>query len=123
MRKRPSARPIEEKMSAMSRALGCMGSPFSFRSRQARDAWKVVSPKSQHGATWEQAKTIIVENVDQFPGHIACSSESKSEIVLPAFKNGEVYLILDVDSTSLADFDAIDEQFLEEVMRLIEGKI
>ncbi|NBW36492.1 MAG: GAF domain-containing protein [Cytophagia bacterium] len=50
------------------------------------------------GASWKEKKTILVPNVDEFPGHIACSSASKSEIVLPAFKNGEVALVLDVDS-------------------------
>jgi L-methionine (R)-S-oxide reductase len=63
---------------------------------------------------------FIVPNVDEFPGHIACSSDSKSEIVLPAFKNGEVALVLDVDSDSLNDFDSADEQYLQQVMRVIE---
>lgn len=72
------------------------------------------------GASWKEKKTILVPNVDEFPGHIACSSASKSEIVLPAFKNGEVALVLDVDSDQLNDFDAVDQQELEKVMRLIE---
>lgn len=75
------------------------------------------------GASWKEQKTILVPNVDEFPGHIACSSASKSEIVLPAFKNNEVFLILDVDSDKLNDFDAIDERELSKVMRLIENLI
>jgi GAF domain-containing protein len=72
------------------------------------------------GASWKQKKTILVPNVDEFPGHIACSSASKSEIVLPAFKNGEVALVLDVDSDKLNDFDTVDQHALERVMRIIE---
>ncbi|MEQ8304612.1 MAG: GAF domain-containing protein [Cyclobacteriaceae bacterium] len=72
------------------------------------------------GTVWKEEKTIIVPNVDEFPGHIACSSDSKSEIVLPAFKDGAVALVLDVDSDKLNDFDAIDQQHLEEVMKVIE---
>ena len=72
------------------------------------------------GASWKEKKTILVPNVDEFPGHIACSSASKSEIVLPAFKNGEVALVLDVDSDQLNDFDETDQIALEKLMRLIE---
>ena len=72
------------------------------------------------GTAWKEGKTIIVPNVDEFPGHIACSSDSKSEIVLPAFNKGEVFLVLDVDSDKLNDFDAVDEEALERIMRLIE---
>jgi GAF domain-containing protein len=75
------------------------------------------------GTAWKEKKTIIVPNVDEFPGHIACSSASKSEIVLPAFRNGEVYLVLDVDSDSLNDFDDVDANALELVMRIIEKKL
>jgi GAF domain-containing protein len=72
------------------------------------------------GAAWKEKKTILVPNVDEFPGHIACSSASKSEIVLPAFKNNAVSLVLDVDSDQLNDFDETDQEALEKVMRLIE---
>lgn len=73
------------------------------------------------GTVWKEKHTIIVDDVEQFPGHIACSSVSKSEIVLPAFdKNGEVTLILDVDSEYLSNFDETDKTYLEEVMRLME---
>ena len=72
------------------------------------------------GSSWKEKKTILVPNVDEFPGHIACSSASKSEIVLPAFNRGEVKLVLDVDSDKLNDFDQTDQQELEKVMRIIE---
>jgi L-methionine (R)-S-oxide reductase len=72
------------------------------------------------GTSWKEKATIVVPNVDDFPGHIACSSASKSEIVLPAFRNGEVALVLDVDSDRVNDFDHIDKKYLEAVMRLIE---
>lgn len=72
------------------------------------------------GTSWKEEKTILVPNVDEFPGHIACSSASKSEIVLPAFKNNKVALVLDVDSDKLNDFDETDREALEKVMRLVE---
>jgi len=72
------------------------------------------------GASWKEKKVILVPDVEEFPGHIACSSDSKSEIVLPAFKNNEVALVLDVDSDQLNDFDATDEKYLSQVMRFIE---
>jgi len=67
------------------------------------------------GAAWEQKNTIIVPNVAEFPGHIACSSLSKSEIVLPIIKNKKVIAVLDVDSTSLANFDQTDSNYLTQV--------
>ncbi len=75
------------------------------------------------GTSWKEKRTILVPDVDQFPGHIACSSDSKSEIVLPAFKNDEVKLILDVDSDKLDDFDEVDALYLEKVMRIVESFI
>ena len=72
------------------------------------------------GTAWKDKDTIIVKDVDKFPGHIACSSLSKSEIVLPALKNGEVFLVLDVDSDVLNDFDETDKSYLERVITLIE---
>ena len=72
------------------------------------------------GTAWKEKKTIVVEDVDRFPGHIACSSLSKSEIVLPAFDaNGEVKLILDIDSEHFATFDETDKFYLEQVMTII----
>lgn len=75
------------------------------------------------GKSWKDGKTILVPNVDEFPGHIACSSASKSEIVLPAFKDGSVVLVLDVDSDKLDDFGDVDRLALERVMRIIERKL
>ena len=72
------------------------------------------------GFAWKEKKTVIVPNVEEFPGHIACSSASQSEIVLPAFKGGDVALVLDVDSDKLNDFDATDHASLEKLMRIIE---
>jgi L-methionine (R)-S-oxide reductase len=61
--------------------------------------------------------------VDQFPGHIACSGDSKSEIVVPVFQNGEVSLILDIDSNQLNDFDQTDGEWLQKLAELVESKI
>lgn len=72
------------------------------------------------GTAWKEKKTIIVPNVEEFPGHIACSSASQSEIVLCAFKNKNVALVLDVDSDKLNDFDSRDQEALEKLMRIIE---
>lgn len=72
------------------------------------------------GTAWKNKKTIFVQDVDAFPGHIACNSASRSEIVLPAFKNNEVSLVLDVDSDKLNDFDETDQVALEKVMKIIE---
>jgi GAF domain-containing protein len=82
---------------------------------------RISKGKGVCGMAWQQKQTIVVPNVDEFPGHIACSADSKSEIVLPAFKNDEVALVLDVDSNNLCDFDETDKQYLEQVMRIIEG--
>jgi GAF domain-containing protein len=69
------------------------------------------------GTSWQEMKTIIVADVEKFPGHIACSSLSKSEIVLPIIRNGVVIGVLDVDSEQLGFFDEIDRGYLEEVVR------
>ncbi len=71
------------------------------------------------GGAWEQGKTLVVEDVEKFPGHIACSSTSKSEIVVPVFKNGAIVGVLDVDSELLAHFDETDRVFLEKIVGLI----
>ncbi|MDO7874858.1 GAF domain-containing protein [Hymenobacter sp. ASUV-10] len=70
------------------------------------------------GSSWAQAQTLLVPDVEQFPGHIACSSESKSEIVVPIIKDGQVLGVLDVDSDQLNDFDADDQAALEQLMQL-----
>lgn len=71
------------------------------------------------GTAWEKAETIVVPDVDKFPGHIACSSLSKSEIVVPVFKEGSVIAVLDVDSSELESFDEIDQRYLEAMVKLI----
>lgn len=71
------------------------------------------------GTAWEQANTIIVPDVEKFPGHIACSSLSKSEIVLPLFNDSAVVGVLDVDSSSLNSFDETDKIYLEKIIELI----
>jgi L-methionine (R)-S-oxide reductase len=68
------------------------------------------------GTSWAEAKTIIVEDVEKFPGHIACSSLSRSEIVVPVIKNNEVIGVLDVDSEFLNHFDKTDQQYLEKII-------
>ena len=73
------------------------------------------------GTAWQRAKTVVVPDVEQFPGHIACSSESKSEIVVPVFGNdSKVIAVLDIDSEQLATFDDTDRRYLEEICSLIK---
>lgn len=76
---------------------------------------RIQMGKGVCGTSWKQAETIVVPNVDEFPGHIACSSASKSEIVIPIFKDGNVVAVLDVDSSDLNSFDATDAFYLEEL--------
>jgi L-methionine (R)-S-oxide reductase len=71
------------------------------------------------GASWEQQKTLIVPDVEKFPGHIACSSLSRSEIVIPLFSAGKVVGVLDVDSKELNEFDETDRTWLEQIIALI----
>ena len=75
------------------------------------------------GTSWKEKRTIVVEDVELFPGHIACSSESKSEIVVPLLKNGEVIDVLDIDSERLATFDAVDKEWLEQIAEVIAAKL
>jgi GAF domain-containing protein len=73
------------------------------------------------GTAWAEKRTQLVPDVDAFPGHIACSSASKSEIVVPVFdKSGAVAMVLDVDSDQLTDFDTTDQQYLEQLAQLIQ---
>ena len=71
------------------------------------------------GSSWAEAKTIIVPDVEKFPGHIACSSLSKSEIVVPVIRNNNVVAVLDVDSDEYDQFDSTDQQYLEKIVNLI----
>ena len=81
---------------------------------------RIKKGRSVCGAAWMQAKTLIVPDVEKFPGHIACSSISKSEIVVPVIRNNEVVAVLDVDSSEYDQFDSTDQQYLEEIISLIE---
>jgi L-methionine (R)-S-oxide reductase len=80
---------------------------------------RIAYGKGVCGCSWKEAKTIIVPDVDQFPGHIACSAASRSEIVLPLFKNNEVIAVLDVDSEHLNHFDINDEVHLTKILSLL----
>ena len=72
------------------------------------------------GTAWQRQQTVVVPDVDQFPGHIACSSQSRSEIVVPVFSpDGKVTAVLDIDSEKLATFDDVDRQHLEQICKLI----
>ncbi|QEC41401.1 GAF domain-containing protein [Pseudobacter ginsenosidimutans] len=71
------------------------------------------------GTAWKEATTVIVPDVEVFPGHIACSSLSKSEIVVPVIRDKKVKAVLDVDSTALNEFNAVDQKYLEEIIELI----
>ena len=75
------------------------------------------------GTAWAEAITQVVPNVDEFPGHIACSSLSKSEIVVPIFKDNEVVGVLDIDSDQLATFDETDKQYLELLTNTLSKKL
>ena len=71
------------------------------------------------GTSWKEARTLIVPDVEKFPGHIACSSLSRSEIVVPLFRNGQVIGVLDADSAEFSQFDETDRRFLEEIVSLL----
>ena len=75
------------------------------------------------GTSWKEKKTYVVEDVEQFPGHIACSSESRSEIVVPLVKGDEVIGVLDIDSEKLATFDAVDKEWLEQIAEVVSAVI
>ena len=71
------------------------------------------------GTAWQRAETVIVPNVHDFPGHIACSSASNSEIVVPVIRNNQVVAVLDIDSTDFAAFDDTDKHFLEKIVAFL----
>jgi L-methionine (R)-S-oxide reductase len=80
---------------------------------------RIAKGRGVCGSAWQQAETLIVPDVDKFPGHIACSSLSRSEIVLPLFHDNEVVGVLDVDSSELNEFDEIDAKYLTRIVNLI----
>ena len=71
------------------------------------------------GTAWKEQQTQVVPDVEQFPGHIACSSLSRSEIVVPVWSNGEIVAVLDIDSEHLAMFDTTDQEWLEKIVQLL----
>lgn len=80
---------------------------------------RILKGKGVCGSAWEQKETLLVPDVDAFPGHIACSSLSRSEVVVPLLNNNEVVGVLDADSEHLAYFDDIDVKYLEQILKLI----
>ena len=80
---------------------------------------RIKKGKGVCGSSWAQAETVIVPDVEKFPGHIACSSASRSEIVIPIMHRGEVVGVLDVDSKELNAFDTVDQVYLEQIVSLI----
>ncbi|MBQ0023181.1 MAG: GAF domain-containing protein [Prevotellaceae bacterium] len=82
---------------------------------------RIRKGKGVCGTAWEKAETQVVPDVEQFPGHIACSSASKSEIVVPLMKDNCVFAVLDIDSENLSTFDETDKLYLEKIAALVKG--
>ncbi|QNL49008.1 GAF domain-containing protein [Olivibacter sp. SDN3] len=80
---------------------------------------RISKGKGVCGTAWERNEALIVPDVEKFPGHIACSAFSRSEIVLPVIRHGHTIAVLDVDSDVINDFDAIDSEYLEKIIGLI----
>lgn len=80
---------------------------------------RIAKGKGVCGTAWSEGRTQVVEDVDKFPGHIACSSLSRSEIVVPIWRNNEVIGVLDIDSEHLATFDSTDQEWLERIVQLL----
>ena len=86
--------------------------------------YRIKSGRGVCGTAWQQDRTIVVPDVEQFPGHIACSSESRSEIVVPLHgQDGSVAGVLDIDSRELATFDDVDAHWLQHIARVIEQQV
>ena len=81
---------------------------------------RIKKGKGVCGTSWAKAETLIIPDVDKFPAHIACSSLSRSEVVVPIIRNNEVIGVLDVDSIELNQYDTIDKYYLEQIIDLIE---
>jgi len=80
---------------------------------------RIKKGKGVCGTSWDKAETLIVPDVEKFPGHIACSSLSKSEIVVPIIRNNEVIAVLDADSIELNNYDQVDKKWLEQLVELL----
>lgn len=74
------------------------------------------------GTAWANKKTLLVDDVTKFPGHISCNSTSRSEIVIPIYKNEEVFAVFDADSTEIKEFDETDKKYLEEIVWMVKGE-
>lgn len=83
---------------------------------------RIAKGRGVCGTAWQKMQTIVVPDVEEFPGHIACSSASRSEIVVPMIRDGVMIAELDIDSTELGTFDDIDQEWLERVMALMAAK-
>ncbi len=81
---------------------------------------RIKKGKGVCGSAWDLEKTLIVQDVEQFPGHISCSSFSKSEIVVPLFHDGKIWGVLDADSEYLSHYDETDKLFLEQIVELLK---
>lgn len=75
------------------------------------------------GTAWKEGKTLVVKDVEEFPGHIACSSLSRSEIVVPIFKASKIIGVLDIDSKEIATFDNTDKDYLEKAMKILSDNL
>lgn len=80
---------------------------------------RIAKGKGVCGTAWSEGRTLVVEDVDKFPGHIACSSLSRSEIVVPVWHDNEIIGVLDIDSEHLATFDSTDQEWLERIVQLL----
>ena len=85
--------------------------------------FRIEKGKGVCGMAWKLNKTVIVPDVEKFPGHIACSSKSKSEIVIPIMKKNTVFGVLDIDSEEYSTFNEVDEKYLKEIIKIIEKKL
>lgn len=81
---------------------------------------RIAKGRGVCGTAWQQQKVMIVPDVEQFPGHIACSSDSKSEIVLPVMKQNKCVAVLDIDSDALDSFDEVDAEYLKQIVAIVE---
>jgi len=84
---------------------------------------RIAKGRGVCGTAWAEKKTMLVPNVEEFPGHIACSALSKSEVVIPILLNGEVIAVLDIDSVELNDFSGADVKSLQEIVKVIEATL
>ena len=85
--------------------------------------YEIGCGKGVCGSSWKEEKTLVVKDVEEFPGHIACSSLSRSEIVVPIFKEGKIIGVLDIDSKEIGTFDETDKEYLESAMRILSENL